>query len=135
MNSRGKKCEGSPCSFLINNELPVLPINNKALMKIKGLVVLITGGCSGLGLATARYLIKHGAKVVLLDINEKAGAACVTELGKSVSHFIRTDVADEVSVQQAYKEAPGQFGEIRVFLHCAEITHWEPTVSYKGMHD
>lgn len=46
-------------------------------MKLRGLVNLITGGCSGLGLSTAKHLISQGGKVVLLDINEKAGDECV----------------------------------------------------------
>ena len=46
-------------------------------MKIRGLVNLITGGASGLGLGTARHLISQGGKVVILDINEKAGKECV----------------------------------------------------------
>ena len=38
-------------------------------MKIQGLVSLITGGGSGLGLSTAKYLVSKGGKVVLLDTN------------------------------------------------------------------
>ena len=45
-------------------------------MKIQGLVSLITGGCSGLGLSTAKHLILQGGKVILLDKNDQAGSKC-----------------------------------------------------------
>ena len=44
-------------------------------MKIEQVKALITGGASGLGLAVARHLAAHGAKVALLDINDEAGTA------------------------------------------------------------
>ena len=49
------------------------------VMRIRGLVNLITGGASGLGLGTARHLVSQGSKVILLDNNEKAGAESVKE--------------------------------------------------------
>ena len=46
-------------------------------MKIQGLVSLLTGGASGFGLSTARHLFSKGGKVVVLDINDKAGTELV----------------------------------------------------------
>ena len=50
-------------------------------MQIEHSVFLISGGASGLGLATARELVGQGGKVVLLDINEQAGQQAIAELG------------------------------------------------------
>ena len=74
-------------------------------MKIRGLVSLITGGCSGLGLGTARHLVSQGGKVVLVDINEKAGTEYVNELGRENSYFIPCNVSDEEQVKRTFEEA------------------------------
>ena len=71
-------------------------------MKILGLAHLVTGACSGLGLGTARHLVARGGKVVLLDVNEKAGAQCVSELGDKNAHFLACDVTDESQVKYAF---------------------------------
>lgn len=63
-------------------------------MKIRGLVSLITGGCSGMGLSTAQHLVSQGGKVIVLDINEKAGAKCQQDLGSDNARFIACDVSD-----------------------------------------
>ena len=57
-------------------------------MKLKNRVLVITGGASGLGQATARYMVSEkGAKVALLDLNEAAGTATVEELGEENAIF------------------------------------------------
>ena len=104
-------------------------------MKIRGLVNLITGGCSGLGLGTARHLVAQGGKVVLLDINEKAGAEHIEELGPENCHFIPCDVADEAQVKKAYKEANKVFGDIRTYVNCAGIGIGDTILSENGTHD
>ena len=54
-------------------------------MKIDGTVALVTGGASGLGLATARRLLAKGGSVVLLDLPSSAGEAVAEELGVGAS--------------------------------------------------
>ena len=54
-------------------------------MELTNKVALITGGASGLGLATAEVLIKSGAKVMLLDLNEENAKAASESLGKNAS--------------------------------------------------
>ncbi len=54
-------------------------------------VALVTGGASGLGLATVRALAAAGAEVVVADVDEDGGRAAAEEVG---GHFVRTDVSD-----------------------------------------
>ena len=57
-------------------------------MDISNKVALITGGASGLGLATAKVLIESGAKVMLLDLNEDNAKAASESLGDNSSYTI-----------------------------------------------
>ncbi|MQY21486.1 SDR family NAD(P)-dependent oxidoreductase [Nocardia macrotermitis] len=86
-------------------------------MQIDGSSALITGGASGLGLATARRIIDRGGKVVLADISEEQGEKAVAELG-SAARFARADVTDEQSVGAALDLAAQQ-GPLRFVVHCA----------------
>ena len=86
-------------------------------MRIDGCSAIITGGASGLGLATATELSKAGAHVVLLDLPSSAGADRATELGGS---FAPADVTDEASVQQAIDTAVAQ-APLRIVVNCAGL--------------
>ncbi|KAF2458091.1 hypothetical protein BDY21DRAFT_363039 [Lineolata rhizophorae] len=72
-------------------------------MHIPRRTFLISGGASGLGLATARGLHARGAAVAILDSSEEAGEAVVAELGPERARFFETDVSDETSVGDAVK--------------------------------
>ena len=67
-------------------------------MQLSDTRAIVTGGVSGLGLAVARHLVKHGGKVALFDVNEDKGGAAVAELGEANARFFRTDVSDEAGV-------------------------------------
>jgi NAD(P)-dependent dehydrogenase (short-subunit alcohol dehydrogenase family) len=69
-------------------------------MKPENRTFIISGGCSGLGLATARDLHGAGGYVSLLDLNADAGAELVKEFG-SRARFFETDVASTDSVEKA----------------------------------
>ncbi len=81
---------------------------------------VITGGASGLGLATAKRIVDSGGQAALLDINEAQGAASAKGLGKRAM-FIRTDVADEKSVQAAIQQAAGYMSGITLAVNCAGV--------------
>jgi NAD(P)-dependent dehydrogenase (short-subunit alcohol dehydrogenase family) len=89
-------------------------------MQLNEVKALITGGVSGLGLAVARKVVTGGGQAVLLDINDDAGAAVVTELGGAVS-YIRTDVTSEQAVAEAVQLAVDHMGLINVTVNCAGI--------------
>jgi NAD(P)-dependent dehydrogenase (short-subunit alcohol dehydrogenase family) len=89
-------------------------------MLIKDKVVVITGGASGLGQATARHFADElGAKVAILDLNAEAGAQTVAEIGAGRAMFVRTDVTDEASVQSAVDDVMARFGALHVCINCA----------------
>ncbi|GEL23082.1 3-hydroxy-2-methylbutyryl-CoA dehydrogenase [Pseudonocardia sulfidoxydans NBRC 16205] len=76
---------------------------------------VVTGGASGLGLATARRLVEGGAHVVLLDLKESGGAAAAAGLG---ARFVAGDVVTEDGVAAALDAAEEQ-GPLRAVVHCA----------------
>ena len=91
-------------------------------MRIKDKVVIITGGASGLGLATAHYLVSEkGAKVAIFDMNVEAGDKVVTDLGADTALFVQTDVSNEDSVQKAIAAVMARFGAIHVCINGAAI--------------
>ncbi len=82
-------------------------------------VALVTGGASGLGLATARRLAATGAGVVIVDLEQSAGAEVAADLGDDAI-FVPADVTDGDAVQAAVDEA-GRLGRLRVAVNCAGI--------------
>ena len=80
-------------------------------MQITGLAALVTGGGSGLGLATALALVRAGAKVAVLDRDvagfDGLGFAC--------------DVTDEASVSAAIAGAEAAHGVARIVVNCAGV--------------
>lgn len=90
-------------------------------MELQDKVVVITGGASGLGRATADYFVAKGARVSLFDLNEDAGNAAVAELGEDSALFSATDVTSEESVAAAVDATMEKFGAIHVTINCAGV--------------
>ncbi|MEU6539095.1 SDR family NAD(P)-dependent oxidoreductase [Streptomyces sp. NPDC047000] len=86
-------------------------------MNIDGSTALVTGGASGLGLATARRITDRGGKVVLADISAEQGAKAVADLGEA-ARFVGADVTDEAAVNAALDTAQ-ELGPLRFVVHCA----------------
>ncbi|MBV8666869.1 MAG: SDR family NAD(P)-dependent oxidoreductase [Burkholderiaceae bacterium] len=91
-------------------------------MRIQDKVIVITGGASGLGLATARYMVQEkGARVAIFDMNTEAGEKAVKEIGAEHTLFVQTDVSNEESVQNAVNAVTARFGAIHVCINCAAL--------------
>jgi NAD(P)-dependent dehydrogenase (short-subunit alcohol dehydrogenase family) len=91
-------------------------------MQVKDKIVVVTGGASGLGLATARYLVQEkSARVAIFDANAEAGAAAAGELGPARAIFAATDVTSEESVRAAIAATVQAFGTVHVCINCAGI--------------
>lgn len=101
-------------------------------MQLSGNVFFVTGGASGLGQATARMLATAGAKVVIGDINEEAGARLAADIG-AAARFTRVDVADEASVQLALASA-ASLGPLRGVVNAAGIAIAEKVLGKNGPH-
>lgn len=99
-------------------------------MQINDSVAVITGGASGLGLATAKALLADGAQVVIIDLPSSNGEAVATDLGERV-RFVAADVTDENMVSQALDVAESH-GPLRVAVNCAGIGNAIKTVGKQG---
>jgi NAD(P)-dependent dehydrogenase (short-subunit alcohol dehydrogenase family) len=86
-------------------------------MDIADSVAVVTGGASGLGLATGRALTEAGARVVLVDLPSSAGARRAGELGAA---FAPADVTSETEVTAALDTAAA-LGPLRVVVNCAGV--------------
>jgi NAD(P)-dependent dehydrogenase (short-subunit alcohol dehydrogenase family) len=99
-------------------------------MDINNTVALVTGGASGLGLATAHALLAAGGKVVLLDLPGSRGEEVAAELGDSV-RFAPADVRDAEAVQAAVDVA-SELGDLRIAVNCAGTGDAIKTVGKQG---
>jgi NAD(P)-dependent dehydrogenase (short-subunit alcohol dehydrogenase family) len=86
-------------------------------VRIEGSSAIVTGGASGLGLATATELAKAGAQVVIADLPSSPGEQRASDIGGA---FAPVDVTDETSVQQAVERASG-LAPLRIVVNCAGI--------------
>jgi NAD(P)-dependent dehydrogenase (short-subunit alcohol dehydrogenase family) len=86
-------------------------------VRVDGAVALVSGGASGLGLASARKLAAAGAALVVLDLPTSQGARVAEELGSS-ARFVPGDVTVAEDVQAAV-DAARELGELRALVHTA----------------
>jgi NAD(P)-dependent dehydrogenase (short-subunit alcohol dehydrogenase family) len=101
-------------------------------MKIAGSVALVTGGASGLGLATVRRLHDAGASVVILDLPSSNGTTVAKELGSRAA-FAAGDVtsADDVTAALDAAQALAD-GPPRILVNCAGIGNAARTAGKDG---
>jgi NAD(P)-dependent dehydrogenase (short-subunit alcohol dehydrogenase family) len=98
-------------------------------MQIDGQAVVITGGASGLGLATAEMLASAGARVALLDVD----AAGVAEAAERIGGLgLRCEVADAASAEHALAEARAAHGPAAILVNCAGIAAGKRIVGRDG---
>jgi NAD(P)-dependent dehydrogenase (short-subunit alcohol dehydrogenase family) len=87
--------------------------------RLNGRVAVITGGASGIGLASARRLAAEGARVIVADVDATSGKAAADEVG---GEFVATDVTDESQVQVLFQTAVDRFGSLDIAFNNAGIS-------------
>ncbi|KAG8376772.1 hypothetical protein BUALT_Bualt09G0098600 [Buddleja alternifolia] len=89
--------------------------------RLEGKVGLITGGASGIGECTAKLFSKHGAKVVIADIQDEIGHSVINSIGPSNSTYIHCDVTNEDHVQNAVDKTVSTYGKLDIMFTNAGI--------------
>lgn len=102
-------------------------------MKIQRKVCVVTGGASGLGAATAQYLVEQGANVILVDMNQELGTQMAQQLGEK-AQFKALDVTDEAAVQQFFADIEQQYGQLNGLVNCAGIAPSAKVLGKEGLH-
>ena len=100
-------------------------------MDMASCAALVTGGASGLGLATVEYLANAGASVVLLDLPGSKGPAIAGRSGPGVA-FHPGDVRDEDDVSEAVGRA-AELGDLRILVNCAGIGEGQRLLDPDGL--
>jgi D-xylose 1-dehydrogenase len=89
---------------------------------LQGVVVLITGGASGIGAAMVEQFAQHGARVAFLDMDGAAADKLIADLRPRCQHsplFLRCDVTDIPQLRAAAAEVARQLGSVRVLVNNA----------------
>ena len=89
-------------------------------MNVAGKVALVTGGASGLGLASARLLAASGASVALADLPGSAGDDAAASVGGACL-FVPADVTSAAAVEEAVDATVKSFGALHVVVSCAGV--------------
>lgn len=103
-------------------------------MKIDGKVFVVTGGASGLGAATATYLVNQGARVIMVDMNQTLGEALQQQLGKQ-SKFVTLDVTNESAVESFFNQVEQDYGQLNGLINCAGIGPSAKVLGRDGLHE
>lgn len=102
-------------------------------MKLSQHTFIITGGASGLGLATVSMIIAHQGNAVILDINEEKGLSAEQQFGSNCL-FIKTDISNEAEVIKAIAIVKETFGHISGLINCAGMGPAKRVVGKEGPH-
>jgi NAD(P)-dependent dehydrogenase (short-subunit alcohol dehydrogenase family) len=89
-------------------------------MRLQNQTILVTGGASGLGGATAEMIVAAGGRVIIADVNDAAGRTAVARLGAS-GRFVQADVTSEQDVQNAIATGIKEFGSLNGVVNAAGI--------------
>ena len=92
-------------------------------MPLDGKVALITGGASGMGMIASKLFAREGAKVVLTDLNDEAGAAVEAEIGAGGGEaaYVHADVSAEADAESMVAAAVERFGGLNILYNNAGV--------------
>ncbi|XP_073015587.1 secoisolariciresinol dehydrogenase-like [Primulina eburnea] len=89
--------------------------------RLEGKVALITGGASGIGACTAKLFSKHGAKVIVADVQDELGQSVVKSMDPSNSTYIHCDVTNEDHLRTAVDTAISTYRKLDIIFNSAGI--------------
>jgi 3(or 17)beta-hydroxysteroid dehydrogenase len=95
------------------------------MARLDGKVAIVTGGAVGVGQATVELMVKEGARVVIVDLQEEKGRALAEKLGSSAM-FIKADVTSEADWQSLYSQALDKFSQVNILVNNAGILMRNP---------
>ena len=91
--------------------------------RLQGRVAVVTGGCSGIGLATVRRFVEEGARVVVGDIDDQRGYELVGQLGgEELLTYVHVDVTDKEQVDALFATAKETYGAVDIAFNNAGIS-------------
>nr|XP_039254834.1 3-hydroxyacyl-CoA dehydrogenase type-2-like [Styela clava] len=88
------------------------------VFRLGKLVAVVTGGSTGLGLATAQRIVKQGGKVTIIDRSESRGIEAVEKLGKDNCAFCPCDVTNTEDLSEAVDLTLARFDAVHVLVNC-----------------
>lgn len=91
---------------------------------LEGRVAVVTGGGGGIGAATCHLFARHGAHVVVADVDDELGEATVAAIRAAGDHatFVRADVRDAASVERLHRHVAERHGSVDVLVN--NVGHW-----------
>ena len=99
-------------------------MSENSAFDLKDRVAVVTGGAGGIGLETEKALHKHGAKVVISDLNAERGEEAAREFGLE---FFAADVTNSAEVRQLAQHVQYQHGRLDIAFNNAGIAYSAPS--------
>jgi NAD(P)-dependent dehydrogenase (short-subunit alcohol dehydrogenase family) len=100
-------------------------------MRLRNKVAVVTGGASGIGKAIAAAYVQEGARVVLVDVDERKGKDAAAEIGaQGEAVCLRADVTDSASVNQMAQEVDRRFGRIDILVNNVGVRITKPFLEH-----
>ncbi|CAL9085835.1 unnamed protein product [Musa textilis] len=96
-------------------------LGSSVARRLEGKVALITGGASGIGECTAKLFVRHGARVVVADIQDEKGHSLCATLGPDVASYVHCDVTNEADVKCAVDTAVSLHGKLDIMFNNAGV--------------
>lgn len=97
------------------------------MSRFDGKSAIVTGGASGMGEAFCRLVVEEGGRVLIVDLNDSAGAALVNQLGSDKASYHRCDVSNQDQVNGMVAFAADLFGRIDILFNNAGIARMGKT--------
>ncbi|KAJ1413492.1 Short-chain dehydrogenase/reductase SDR [Sesbania bispinosa] len=92
-----------------------------AAQRLQGKVALITGGARGVGKCMAKLFCQHGAKVVIVDIQDQLGQAVQDKIGTDFASYVHCDVSKEIDVENSINTTLSKYGKLDIMVNNAVL--------------